>query len=264
MTQSPTKAPQHDLDYAIEDDIPAAELKRDSRFIFGRMHQLITDKATEGPPGRVLDVGCGFGQQMMLLRERGWEAWGLDASSALAGYSRVRFEQPAPVVCAIAESLPFADASFDRVVCQGSLDHFAQPESFLREVGRILKPDGRAVIALANYGSLSARLGSRVYWLKRGAGVSVFQGRNYWEIPANHTFRGTHRVLIDMCSQHLKLVECRGISLLWLFHSWTRLMELLPQPIAWSMMSVLDKIAYQMPSIADELVSVWRPKQKWP
>lgn len=260
MTQSPTKMPQLDLDYAIEDDIPGGELKRDSRFMFARMEQLITDKATEGGPGRVLDVGCGFGQQLMLLRERGWDAWGLDASKDLARYSSTRFQQRAPAVCAIAESLPFADASFDRVLCQGSIDHFAQPGSFLKEVARILKPDGRAIIALANYGSLSSRLGSRLYKLKRGAGVSVFEGRNYWEIPRNHTFRGTHRVLIDMCSQHLELVECRGISLLWLFHSWTRLMEALPQPIAWTMMSALDKIAYRMPSIADELVSVWRPK----
>ncbi len=264
MTQSPAKLPEHDLDYAIEDDIPAGEPKRDSQFIFQRMHTLITDKATEGSPGRVLDVGCGFGQQMMLLRERGWDAWGLDASLDLARYSSTRFPDRAPTVCAIAESLPFADGSFDRVVCQGSLDHFAQPEAFLREVSRILKPDGRAIIALANYGSLSSRFGSRLSWLKRRLGISVFAGRNYWEIPRNHTFRGTHQVLLDMCSRHLELVECRGISLLWLFHSWTRLMETLPRPLAWSAMSVLDRIAYRTPSIADELVSVWRPKKPWP
>jgi len=209
-------------------------------------------------------VGCGFGQQMMLLRERGWDVWGLDASFRLARYSSDRFETPAPAVCAIAESLPFADGAFDRVVCQGSLDHFAQPESFLKEVSRILKPDGRAIIALANYGSLSARLGSRVYWLKRLFGVGVFEGRNYWEIPRNHTFRGTHRVLIDICSRHLELVECRGISLLWLFHTWTRVVETLPQPIAWALMGALDWIAYRRPSIADELVSVWQPKKPWP
>jgi SAM-dependent methyltransferase len=201
---------------------------------------------------------------MMLLSERGWEVWGLDASKDLARYSSMLFDEPAPAVCAIAESLPFADASFDSVVCQGSLDHFAQPESFLREVGRILKPEGRAVIALANYGSLSARLGGNLYRLKRRMGVNVFQGRNYWEIPRNHTFRGTHRVLIDMCSRHLELVECRGISLLWLFHSWTRFMELLPERVAWSLMSALDWIAYRRPSLADELVSVWRPKRPWP
>ena len=261
---NPTAPPQLDLDYAIEEDIPPGEPKRDGQFVFERLPRLITDKATEGRPGRVLDVGCGFGQQMMLLRERGWDTWGLDASFDLSRYSSTRFAQPAPVVCAIAESLPFADASFDRVVCQGSLDHFAQPESFLREVARILKPDGRAIIAIANYSSLSARLGSRVYWLKRRFNVSVYEGRSYWQIPRNHTFRGTYSVLRKMCEPHLELVECRGCSLLWLFHTWTRIVEVLPRPIAFALMRALDKIAYRTPSIADEIVSVWRPKAKWP
>jgi SAM-dependent methyltransferase len=265
MTQSPAKPEPHlDLSYAIEDDIPPGEPNRDSRFVFERMHKLITDEATEGEVGLALDVGCGFGQQMDLLRERGWEAVGLDASFDLARYSAQRFRPQAPAVCAIAEALPFADASFDSIVCQGSLDHFARPKTFVREVARVLKPDGRAVIALANYDSLSARFGSRVYWLKRRFGVPVFEGRNYWQIPRNHTFRGSYRVLLSLCEQDLELVECRGISLLWLFHNWTRLMEALPSPIARTAMSALDRIAYVRPSIADIIVSVWRPKPPWP
>jgi SAM-dependent methyltransferase len=264
MTQSPAQAPQLDLDYAIEDDIPGGEPKRDSQFVIERMQKLITDKATEGRPGRVLDVGCGFGQQLALLRERGCDTWGLDASFRLSRYSSARFDTPAPVVCAIAESLPFADASFDRVVCQGSLDHFAQPDSFLREVARILKPDGRAIIAIANYDSLSSRLGGALYRLKRRFNVPVYEGRSYWQIPRNHTFRGKYSVLRAMCQPHLELVECRGISLLWLFHTWTRIVEALPRPLAFAMMRALDSIAYRTPAIADEIVSVWRPKQQGP
>ncbi len=244
--------------------MPPGVPTRDTQFVVKRMPQVVAQLATARSSGRVLDVGCGFGQQLALLRERGWEAWGLDASLDLARYSSTRFDTPAPAVCSIAEALPFGNATFDSVVCQGSLDHFAQPESFLREVARILKPDGRAVIALANYDSLSSRFGSRLYWLKRRLGVQVFQGRNYWEIPRNHTFRGTYRVLLGLCEPHLELVECRGVSLLWLFHTWTRLVETLPQPVAWRVMSALDRVAYHRPSIADILVSVWRPRRSWP
>jgi len=69
------------------------------------------------------------------------------------------------------------------------------------------------------------------------------------------------RVVLRLGEPELELVECRGISLLWLFHRWTRLMEVLPRPLAWSTMTVMDRIAYRMPAIADVLVSVWRPRR---
>jgi SAM-dependent methyltransferase len=262
VTTATAKPPALDLEYAIEDDIPPGPYPPDSAYVFRRMPKLITDKATEGAVGRVLDVGCGFGGQMALLRERGWEAWGLDASFELARYCRDRFagERPAVAVCAIAEELPFRDGAFDTVVCQGSLDHFARPRAFLREVARVLRPDGRAVIAIANYDSLSCRLGRGLFELKERFGAPVFHGRNFWQIPPNHTFKGTYHALLGMGAPHLELVECRGISLLWLFHRWTRLLEALPPSLSWSLLTVLDGIAYRAPAIADVLVSVWRPQ----
>jgi SAM-dependent methyltransferase len=263
MTQTPT-APDLDLDYSIQDDVPPGVPTRDSQFVFERMPQLIAAKATEGARGRVLDIACGFGLQMERLREHGWETWGLEASNDLARYCNVRFagEGGAPLVCAIAEELPFRDGSFDRIVCQGSLDHFAQPQAFMQEAARILKPNGRAVIAIHNYSSLSCRLGANLYRLKARLGLDVYRGRNYWQIPNNHTFRGSYPVLKKLGGPHLELVECRGISLLWLFRSWTRLMETLPRPVAWSTMTALDQIAYRTPALADVLVSVWRPKER--
>jgi SAM-dependent methyltransferase len=263
MTQFSTpNAPQFDLDYAIEEDIPPAA-KRDSQFIFARAPQLVTEKATQGAGGKVLDVGCAFGEQLALLRARGWESWGLDASFDLAHYCRSRFagEQAPPVVCGTAEALPFRDASLDRIVCQGSLDHFARPRAFLSEAARVLKPDGRAVIALSNYDSLSCRLGRSLYRLRQAWGRPVLPGRPYWEIPSNHTFRGAAKTLSRLAEPHLELVECRGVSLLWLFPRWTQLVELLPRPLARSAMTALDRIAYRLPAAADMLVSVWQPRR---
>lgn len=260
-TQAP---PEVDLNWAIEEDIPPAEFhKRDSRFVFKRLPELLTELATQGTPGQVLDVACGFGAQMALLRERGWQAWGLDASLDLVRYCRVRFgnEGGAPLVCAVAEALPFRNDSLDRVVCQGSLDHFVRPRAFMREAARILKPDGLAIIAISNFDSLSCRLGQMLYRVKERLGLPVYRGRMYWEIPPNHTFRGTYPVLRALGEPYLELVECRGASLLWLFRSWYRLMEALPPSLAWSTMTVLDRIAYRAPAIADLIVSVWRPRK---
>jgi SAM-dependent methyltransferase len=266
MTASPTRTdePQLDLDYEIQNDMPPGTPTRDSQFVFARMPELIAQKATAGRTRpRVLDVGAGFGGQMDMLRTHGAEAWGLDASREQMYYCTLRFaDAPAPVVAAIAEALPFRDNSFDAVVCQGSLDHFVQPRDFMRECARILKPDGRAIIAISNFDSLSCRLGRGLYALKERLGREVYRGRNFWQIPANHTFKGTTKVLTALGEPHLELVECRGASLMWLFHRWTRLMEALPEGIAWRALRAADTIAYRAPSLADVAVSVWRPRGK--
>jgi SAM-dependent methyltransferase len=259
-----TTTPAVDLGWAVNEDMPPGPYPRDSQFVFHRVPQLVTEAATRGRPGRVLDVACGLGGQLTLLRQTGWEAWGLDASVALVRHCGERFaaEGGALLVCAAAEALPFPNGSFDRILCQGSLDHFVRPRSFVREVARVLKPDGHAIIGISNYDSLSCRLGRGLFRLREGWGLPVYRGRNYWEIPANHTFRGTYGALRRLGWPYLELVECRGISLLWLFHRWTRLMEALPHPLAWSAMTVLDRIAYRTPVIADLLVSVWRPRRR--
>lgn len=261
MTRSPPEPADFDLEYDISCDVPPGTPHRDSKFVFHRVPQLVTEMATQGIGGHVLDIGCGFGAQMDLLRQQGWEAWGLDASTELVRYCGQRFAHQggAPLVCAIAEALPFRSGSLDRIVCQGSLDHFTQPRAFMQEVARVLKPTGLAIIAISNYDSLSCRAGRTLFRLKGRLGRPVHQGRPYWEIPTNHTFRGTYSVLRELGQPYLELVECHGISILWLFHRWTRLMEALPRPLAWSTMRALDRIAYRMPGLADLLVSVWRP-----
>lgn len=255
---------QFDLAWSVEEDVPPGRPRRDSQFVFRRVPELITEKATAGKPKRILEVACGFGGQMALLRKRCGEVWGLDASVALARYCRRRFAGAggAPLVVALAEALPFRSGSFDRIVCQGSIDHFARPRQFMREVARVLKPEGRAVIGMSNFDSLSCVLGRTLYAIQERRGRPVYRGRNYWEIPENHAFRGTYNVLLRLGEPALELVECRGVSMLWLFHRWTRLMEALPWPVAWGLMSALDRLAYHVPALADLLVSVWRPRRR--
>jgi SAM-dependent methyltransferase len=67
----------------------------------------------------------------------------LDQGRRLAaerGLSNVRFEKTR------AESLPFADAAFDRVTSRQSAHHYGDVRAALREVARVLKPDGQFVL----------------------------------------------------------------------------------------------------------------------
>ena len=56
------------------------------------------------------------------------------------------------------DALPFSDASFDAAICKGAIDHFDRPELAIAEMARVTKPDGRVVLAIANFDSLACKL----------------------------------------------------------------------------------------------------------
>lgn len=104
------------------------------------------------PHHRLLDVSCGVGRLVSLASRRGLSAIGVDfAHEALVAGNRTARGRFA--TCD-AQSLPFSDDSFDRVINLGSLEHYESPAQGVREMARILKPDGVAAILLPNGFSL--------------------------------------------------------------------------------------------------------------
>jgi len=109
--------------------------------------------STEGLPelaGKsVLDVGCGWGRYVICLSQLGARACGIDASSEHLQLGRVLGEiegQPAsPLVSGSSHSLPFAQGSFDVVLCIRAFAYM-DLEAALREFGRVLRPGGQLVI----------------------------------------------------------------------------------------------------------------------
>jgi len=253
-----------DLDYDLTDDLVPGPWQRDSVFLFWRSERAVQQAADGVYPGRLLDAACGTADQAGRFQERGWQSWGLEPSPGMLHLARLRREQRGQsvvLVRGIAEQLPFSDDSFDCVLCQGSLDHFARPRAFMGEVARILKPDGQAIIALANYESLSCRLGRSLYRAKKLLGIPVMEGRAYWQIPPNHTFKGDLAVLRQMARPWLRLERCHGVSVLWLFRRWSLFVESLPEDVAWALLRTLDQIAYRVPALSDMIISVWRPNK---
>jgi SAM-dependent methyltransferase len=167
-------------------------------------------------------------------------------------------------VRSIAETLPFADAAFDRVICQGSLDHFADPPAFMREAARVLRPDGRIVIALANFESLSCRLGRAADRAKRRLGRPRPPWRPYWQIPDDHNVKGDLRYVRSLGADALVLDRLFGISLLWLFSRYGALLDRLPEGVARRLWHVMDRLARRRPQHADMIISVWRKRGALP
>ncbi len=98
---------------------------------------------------RLLDVSCGTGRLVDFAARSGVVAVGLDfAEAALVAGKRARHR--GSLVAGDAEALPFASASFDRVINVGSLEHYDRPERGVAEMARVLAPGGRAIVLLPN------------------------------------------------------------------------------------------------------------------
>jgi SAM-dependent methyltransferase len=95
---------------------------------------------------RVLDVAGGDGYWAGRARRRG--AWAVSIDLAQAKMVRGRELADAPaLVNADALRLPFADASFDRVMSVCAIEHFDDGEAALDEMARVLAPGGELVMS---------------------------------------------------------------------------------------------------------------------
>ncbi len=98
------------------------------------------------PPARVLDVGCGTGRLARALAERGQRVWGVDPSDAMLEQARAVPARGVAFRRAVAEALPFRDASFDGAVLRQAVHLVDRPRAFA-ELARVLRPGGHVVVA---------------------------------------------------------------------------------------------------------------------
>ncbi|SKB42675.1 class I SAM-dependent methyltransferase [Luteibacter sp. 22Crub2.1] len=107
----------------------------------------------------VLDVACGLGDWLGYFRDRGASGIsGIDLSARAIEACRASYPS-GDFKVGEAETLPFADASFDIVTCMGSLEHFVDKPAALREMLRVARPGARFVLLVPNSGFLTRRLG---------------------------------------------------------------------------------------------------------
>jgi SAM-dependent methyltransferase len=97
----------------------------------------------ETRPLRILDVGCGTGANLEMLAEYG-EAEGVDVSPEALDFCRER--GLSNVRLGAAERLPYEDDSFDLVTALDVVEHLDDDTAGLREMRRVLRPGGRAML----------------------------------------------------------------------------------------------------------------------
>jgi len=117
--------------------------------------QHIYEELRPEPGQRVLNIGCGFGRDELEMQRRcaDLELAACDISETMLRTAR-RNDCPARLYQCPAEELPFADATFDRVLSREVIEHVMDPPAVLREAFRVLAPGGRAVVTTPNGSSL--------------------------------------------------------------------------------------------------------------
>ncbi|PIR16065.1 MAG: hypothetical protein COV48_10935 [Elusimicrobia bacterium CG11_big_fil_rev_8_21_14_0_20_64_6] len=111
-------------------------------------------------PGKILDVGCGAGQEVHVfgprvgilnLSRRGWDACAVESSLQARKILRANGIESA---FENFEEAQFPSDSFDVVRLSWSLEHVPSPMKVLLECRRVLKPGGRLIVGVPNYGGL--------------------------------------------------------------------------------------------------------------
>ncbi len=109
------------------------------------------------PKETYLDISCGRAYLPKLAETYGAVAHGLDLSYAALHHAKKQ-AGVRNLVVANSQALPYASNSFNVVSNIGSMEHYVDMDTAVREMTRILKPDGRAYILVPNTFSLTTNI----------------------------------------------------------------------------------------------------------
>jgi SAM-dependent methyltransferase len=142
----------------------------------------------------LLDLGCGFGRHAYEAARRGADVVALDAG-------RDEVDGVSATFAAMAEAgelaeglarvgtvqgdglrLPFADATFDRVICSEVLEHLPDDRGAMRELARVLRPFGTMAVTVPRYGPELVNWAlSDEYHAVKGGHIRIYRRRQLFE-----------------------------------------------------------------------------------
>jgi ubiquinone/menaquinone biosynthesis C-methylase UbiE len=118
------------------------------RYVERVENELLLDLLKPYRAQRLLDVGCGTGNHLLLFRQMGLDVTGIDPSAPMLRVARDKLGSHADLHVGVAEDLPFDDNSFDIVSIITALEFCADPFQALSEAFRVAR--ARIIIGVLN------------------------------------------------------------------------------------------------------------------
>jgi SAM-dependent methyltransferase len=137
---------------------------------------------------RILDLGCGDGQLTERIIAAGAIVTGIDASPKMVAAARAR---GIAVEEGSAESLPYADRTFDAVFSNAVLHWVRDQDAMMAEVRRVLRPGGRFIAEMGGHGNIAAIRVAFAAVLARLGFAALGDRGNYYPIADAYTRRLT-------------------------------------------------------------------------
>lgn len=131
--------------------------------------------------GKVLEIGCGNGRNLIPFIKKGFEAYGIDFSSEMLKEAR-KFCPKAKYKKSDMRKLPFEDNYFDYVLSIASLHHVRKSEEALREMKRVMKDDGMGLITVWNKWQGRFLFKKKESYIKFGKYRRYYYLYNYFEL----------------------------------------------------------------------------------
>jgi SAM-dependent methyltransferase len=146
-----------------------AQLTKKGPRAYADTHDVAVSLLGGAPPCKALDLGAGRGELSQKLGALGHTV------TAVERYTP-QFEAKVPLVDADLDATwPFADASYDAAMAVEILEHVENPRFFLRELSRVLKPRGVAIVSTPNLTTVLSR--------------AIFAACGQWDLFFNHPWR---------------------------------------------------------------------------
>ena len=143
---------ENDHDRSVADSHVYTDDQLAKRAFFARRAHEMLDaiERRQGAPGRLLDVGCGIGTELVVARERGWRATGIELAAASLEVARASGLE---VIAQPIGTAPLAEQSFDCVTINHALEHIPRARPVLAHVRRVLRPGGLLFVSVPNLGA---------------------------------------------------------------------------------------------------------------
>jgi SAM-dependent methyltransferase len=138
------------------------------------------------PGERILDLGCGDGQLTERIAASGASVTAIDASPQMVAAARARGVAAQE---GTAESLPYADQSFDAVFSNAVLHWVHKQDEMMKQVHRVLRPGGRFVAEMGGHGNIAAIRVAFAAVLARYGYADLGDRDNYYPTAETYTRR---------------------------------------------------------------------------